>query len=84
MASSALITPFVEVGAKATFTIGCYTVGDLDSDFAVVGPDWWIDVINGHDEEYLGFRRLPSRIPDSITALPAHFNGLCWQCGGEQ
>jgi hypothetical protein len=48
------------VGAKATFTTGCYTVSDLDYEFAVVGSDWWIKVIHGHDEEYLGFRRLPA------------------------
>jgi hypothetical protein len=51
---------------------------------AVVGSDWWINVIHAHDQEYLGFRCGPAGIPHSITALPAHFNGLCWQCDGEQ
>ena len=61
-----------------------YAASDLDHEFDVVGSDWWIGVMSGHDEEYLGFRRLPSRIPYSITALPGHFNGLCWKCRGEQ
>src|SRR5450756_185742 len=52
-------------GCQGPFTTGYYAVSDLDSDSAVVGLDWWIDVINGHDEEYLGFRRLPARIPYS-------------------
>ena len=67
-------------GCQGPFTTGYYAVSDLDSDSAVVGLDWWIDVINGHDEVYLGFRRLPARIPDS--ARPEHFNQHCWVCRG--
>ena len=70
-------------GCQGPFTTGYYAVGELDSDSAVVGLDWWIDVINGHDEEYLGFRRLPARIPCSITAKPEHFNQHCWACRGK-
>ena len=53
-------------------------------DAANLLADWRIDVIHGHDEEYLGFRRLPASIPYSITALPAQFNGFCSMCRGEQ
>ena len=67
-------------GCQGPFTTGYYAVSDLDSDAAVAGLDWWIDVIHVHDEEYLGFRRLPARIPDSITAKPEHFHEHCWVC----
>jgi hypothetical protein len=53
-------------------------------DAANLLADWRINVIHGHDEEYLGFRRLPARIPYSINTLPAQFKGFCSMCRGEQ
>jgi hypothetical protein len=53
-------------------------------DAANLLADWRINVIHAHDDEYLRFRRGPAGIPHSINALPAHFNGFCSICRGEQ
>ena len=50
----------------------------------VVGSDWWINVIHGHDEEYLGFPPPAGAHPIFHHRLPLHFNGLCSMCRGEQ
>jgi hypothetical protein len=51
-------------------------------DAANLLADWRINLIHGHDEEYLGFPPPASAHP--ITTLPAQFNGFCSMCRGEQ
>lgn len=65
---------FAAVAAGVTYYESNYSVYDLDDLFAVVGHGWWISVIHAHDEEYLGFRRIPAEIPYHVTPEPAHFN----------
>jgi hypothetical protein len=53
-------------------------------DAANLLADWRINVIHGHDEEYLGFPPPAGAHPIFHHRLPLHFNGLCSMCRGEQ